>query len=164
MYCIYLPQRPIRKCAKSVKTAQIAGIPPHPNPLPPGEGTFSPRQGLCKGLLEGEGTFSPRQGLCKGLLEGEGTFSPRQGLCKGLLEGEGTFSLRQGLCKSLLEGEGTFSLRQGSCKGLRRERGLSRPGKGYAKVSAGRGDKTQALAVAIGDPSFGATLRGIIES
>ena len=30
----FLPLRPIRKCAKSVKMARIAGIPPHPNPLP----------------------------------------------------------------------------------------------------------------------------------
>ena len=53
----FLPLRPIRKCAKSVKMALIAEIPPHPNPLPPGEGTFSPRQGLCKGLHRERGPY-----------------------------------------------------------------------------------------------------------
>ncbi len=43
-------------------------IPPHPNPLPPGEGTFSPQQWLCKGLLMERGFFTSAQGMRKFML------------------------------------------------------------------------------------------------
>ena len=111
---------------------------------PPGE-TYSPRQGLCKGLRReprlGKGyakVSAGRERVMQRSPPGEGLTRLGKGYAK-VSTGRGDLLASARVMQRSPPGEGTYSPRQGLCKGLHRERGLTRLGKGYAKVSTGEG-------------------------